>query len=102
MANQTGHVFRKGGAWFLRYRDSFVENGQLVRKQVCKKLSAVDPEHARLKRAPESVLQLAEEELHPVNSCGLDPGKNLIIQDFVTRVYFPNMVGALRASTLRG
>lgn len=102
MASQAGHVFRKGDSWFLRYRDSFVTNGQLVRRQVCKKLSAVDPEHARLKRPPESVLQLAEEELNPVNSCNLEPSKNVTLQDFVTDVYFANMETQKRASTLKG
>jgi integrase len=86
----------------LRYRDSFVENGQLVRKQVCKRLSAVDPEHVRLKKPPESVRLLAEEELNPINSTSLEPSKNVTLQDFVTRVYFPNMEGQKRASTLKG
>lgn len=102
MANQTGYVFRKGDAWFLRYRDSFVTNGQLVRRQVCKKLSAVDPEHVRLKRPPQIVLDLAAEELNPVNSSNLEPGKNVTLQDFVTNVYFPNIEGQKRASTVRG
>jgi integrase len=99
---QQGYVFRKGDSWYLRYRDSFVENGQLLRKQVCKKLTVVDAEHARLKRPPQSVLQLAEEELNPVNSSGLEPGKNLKIEDFVSRIYFPNIQAQKRASTVRG
>jgi integrase len=124
MANQAGHVFRKGDSWFLRYRDSFVrsvcahcekprdkhgkesheyeETRQLVRKQLCKKLSTVDPEHVRLKRPPQSVLDLAEEELNPVNSSNLEPGKNVSVQDFVANVYFPNIEGQKRASTVRG
>ena len=99
---QQGHVFRKGDAWFLRYRDSFVEKGQLVRKQVCKKLTAVDPEHVRLRKPPQSVLQLAQEELQPINSISLEPSKNVTLQDFVTQVYFPNMEGQKRPSTLKG
>lgn len=102
MANQQGYVFRKGDGWFLRYRDSFVENGQLVRKQICKKLSVVDPEHVRLRKPPQSVLDLAQEELNPINSISLEPSKNVTLQDFVTRVYFPNMEGQKRASTLKG
>ena len=100
--SQQGHVFRKGDAWFLRYRDSFVENGQLVRKQICKKLSAVDVEHVRLRKPPQSVLQLAQEELQPINSISLEPSKNVTLQDFVTNVYFPNMAGQKRPSTLKG
>jgi integrase len=100
--SQQGYVFWKGDSWFLRYRDTFVDNGQLVRKQVCEKLSAVEPEHIRLKNAPASVLDLAEAKLHPINAVGLDPSKNVTLQDFVSRVYFPNMEGQKRASTLKG
>ena len=102
MANQSGHVFRKGNAWFLRYRDSLVEDGQLVRKQICRKLSNVDPDHVRLRKPPQSVLDLAQEELSPVNSSKLEPTKNVTVQDFVTQVYFPNLQGQKRASTLKG
>ncbi len=102
MANQSGYVFRKGDAWYIRYRDSVVENGQLVRKQLCKKLSAVDPEHVRLRKPPQSVLELATEEMSPVNSTSLEPSKNVTLQDFVTLVYFPNIKAQKRASTLKG
>lgn len=99
---QSGSVFRKGDSWFIRYRDTLVENGQLVRKQVCKKLSGVDPEHARLKKPPQSVLDLAEQNLQPINSGDFEPGMNVTLQDFVSRVYFPNMEVQKRASTLKG
>ena len=99
---QQGYVFGKGDLWYLRYRDSVVENGQLVLKQICKKLSAVDPEHARLRKPPQGVLDSAREELSPVNSSNLEPTKNVTVQDFVTDVYFPNMAGQKRASTLKG
>jgi len=32
---QQGYVFRKGNRWYLRYRDNFNEDGQIVRKQKC-------------------------------------------------------------------
>jgi len=99
---QQGYVFRKGDSWFVRYRESFVEKGQLVRKQVCKRLGPVDPDHVRLKRPPASVLEIADEKLNPINSSDLEPGKNVTLQDFVTGVYFPNMEGQKRASTLKG
>ena len=99
---QSGYVFRKGDSWYLRYRDSFIEKGQLIRKQICKKLSAVDPEHARLRKPPQSVLLLAEEELSPINTGNSEPGKNVTVQEFVAGVYFPNMQNQKRASTLKG
>jgi hypothetical protein len=39
---------RRKGAAFIRDRDTLVEDGQLVRKHVCDKLSVVEPEHIRL------------------------------------------------------
>ena len=102
MKKQSGYVFRKGDSWFVRYRDTLAENGQLTRKQICKRLCAVDPEHARLRKPPESILQLADEELQPVNSNTLEPSKNVTLQDFVSRVYFPNMEKSKRASTVKG
>jgi len=105
---QQGYVFRKregkslGDSWFLRYRETIVEQGQLVRKQVCRKLSAVDPEHIRLKRPPDEVKQLAADILEPLNSYQIEPGKNVTLQDFVETVYFPNMKGQKRASTING
>jgi len=43
--------------WFLRYRDSVIEYGKLVRKQLAKRLAPIAPEHVRLKRAPRTIEQ---------------------------------------------
>ncbi len=102
MKKQSGYVFRKGDSWFLRYRDTFVQDGQLVRKQICKRLCPVEPEHARLRKPPQSVLGLADEELHPINAGRIDASKNVTLQDFVCSVYFPNLIAAKRASTMKG
>jgi len=45
---------------------------------------------------------LAAEELNLINSSGLEPGKNLTVLEFVSRIYFPNMEGQKRASMLKG
>ena len=44
----------------------------------------------------------AKAVLNPVNSSNLEPSKNQTLEDFVTRVYFVNMEGQKRASTLKG
>src|SRR5450755_1093359 len=102
MKKQRGHIFRSGNSWFLRYRDTFVEGGQLVRKQVCRKIASVEPEHVRLRNPPASVLEMAEETIRPINTGGLQPHKNVTLRDFVERVYFVNMQGQKRESTLKG
>jgi integrase len=99
---QSGYVFRKGDNWFLRYRDTFVENGQLARRQVCKILTSVAPDHARLRKPPESVLALAEAELRPLNAGDVKPEHNVTLAEFVERVYFANKAQELSASTIAG
>jgi integrase len=102
MKKQAGYIFRKGDSWFLRYRDTFVENGQLVKRQVARKLAAVEPEHRRLKNPPENVLRLARRFLAPINDGLYQPEKHVTLSDFVEHVYFPNMEGQKRASTMKG
>jgi integrase len=99
---QTGYVFRKGNNWFLRYRDTFMENGMAVRRQVCKLLAPVAPEHARLRKPPESILALAEERLRPLNAGNVRPQHNVTLAEFVDGVYFVNKARELRASTIAG
>lgn len=67
MSRQKGYVFRAGEFWWLRYFESRVEDGKVVRRQHAKKLTKVLPEHRRLKRPPEYVEQLQVEFLAKVN-----------------------------------
>jgi integrase len=102
MKKQQGYVVRSGDSWFLRYRDTFVDDGNLVRRQVCRKLASVEPEHMRLKNPPEKILDLAEQTIRPINAGELQPDKNVTLKDFVERIYFVNMQGQKRESTLKG
>jgi integrase len=99
---QGGYVYRKGNAWYLRYRDTVIEKGKPVRKQYAKRIATVAPEHLRLRNPPASVLELAEIELRPVNDAAFLPEHNVTLGEFVDGVYFPNMVGHKRESTLKG
>jgi integrase len=99
---QSGHVYRKGNAWYVRYRETVIENGQSVRKQYAKRLATVEPQHARLRNPPPSILELAEDELRPLNDGDFQPEHNVTLAEFVERVYFPNMAGQKRESTLKG
>ncbi len=95
---QAGYVFRKGDSWFIRYRESLVEGGEVVRKQRCKKLCAVAPEHARLKNPPQSVLELAEELLSPLAKA--NPESTQTLSSFMEHIYFPWAETQKRASTM--
>jgi integrase len=96
---QKGYVFRKGNSWFLRYWDSLLADGTVVRKQRCRRLADVEPEHARLKRPPNSVLDLAEDALRPLNNAKSDPSKNVALGDFVKNVWLPHVKNRTAAST---
>jgi hypothetical protein len=69
---------------------------------VCKRIGAVEPEHARLKKPPQSILELAEEMMRPVNEGKITPDKNVTLGVFVEQVHLPNMKGQKRESTLKG
>jgi integrase len=99
---QQGYVFRAGNFWYIRFRESFVENGDLVRRQVAKKLAAVEPAHRRLKRPPEDVLRMAEQFLRPLNSGRYSPEKNVTLGTFVESVYFPHIEHQKKPSTVHG
>ena len=59
MKKQGGYIYPRAGWWVLRYRDDVLEGGQLVRKQLAKQLAEIKPEHARLKRPPADVEDMA-------------------------------------------
>lgn len=97
---QKGYVFRKGNSWFLRYWDSVVENGKLIRKQRCKNLAPVEDAHRRLKRPPDQVIELAEAFLQPLNSASYDSAKNLTLGDFAKNVWLSQLRNRVSASTI--
>jgi integrase/recombinase XerD len=85
---QKGQIFRRHGAWHLRYRN----NG----KQVSVKLTDYSDEYRTLN----SVRPLAERHLKPVNQ-GLSSDPQTV-QQFIDLVYFPHVEMYRRPSTVRG
>jgi hypothetical protein len=75
----------------LKYRDTLVEGGEAVRKQIVRKLTSVAPADKRLKSPPAEVEQLAEEFLQPINSGKVTPESTQTLADFVEQVYFPTV-----------
>lgn len=61
---QNGYVFKKGGSWFVRYRDTVVEpDGSLVRKQIARRIAS-----STEFKSKKSVKPLVVEYLFPVNT----------------------------------
>jgi integrase len=85
---QKGQIFRRHGAWHLRYRT----NG----KQVSVKLTDYSDQYRTLT----SVRPLAERHLQPVNQgFASDPQT---VQQFIDLVYFPHVEAHKRPSTVKG
>lgn len=97
---QKGYVFKAGAWWYLRYFDSRVDNGKVVRRQVAKKLTAVLPEHKRLKRPPEYVEGLQAEIMASVNRGAAEPERHVTLADFFTNVFAVHMADRRKRSTV--
>ena len=107
MQKRRGYVFRAGGWWYIKYRDTIIDtdpqsltHNQTIRKQQVKKLISVAREDQRLKRPPENVLAEAERFLRPINDGTLTPESTQTLVQFVEDVYFPYAERQKRASTL--
>jgi hypothetical protein len=99
---QSGHIFRRSQWWMLRYRETVLEDGQLVRRQFARQLEPIRPEHKRLKRPPPEIEDKAKQLLQPLNTHAyiLEATQNL--GQFAETVYFPNLETQKRASTVKG
>ena len=107
MQKQRGYIFRAGGWWYIKYRDTIIDTdpqsptfNQTTRKQLVKKLMPVAREDQRLKRAPETVIAEGEKFLRPLNDGTVTPESTQTLDQFVENVYFPYAGGQKRASTL--
>jgi integrase len=99
MRAQKGYVWRERDVWLLRYRDTVVEDGALERKQFTRNLGPVAPEHQRLKRPPEGVLEQAKEFLALINTANYSKANRTVV-DFVTNVWLPDVEQRLSPSTV--
>jgi integrase len=95
---QSGYVFKKDGSWFLRYRDNFMMDGVLVRKQACKKLTAVCDRY----RTTRDVQPLADEILSPINSGKAKAESTLTIAEFAEEHWLPWVRENCKPSTVAG
>jgi integrase len=90
--HQSGYVFRKGSAWYLRYYEPDASGDRIQR---CRKL--VD--YSERYRSKSDVQSLAEEFLRPLNEGKFSPQSTLPIAAFVERCYLPFAQENCRPST---
>jgi len=95
---QQGFVFRKGGSWFLRYRDNFIVDGKLIRKQKCVKLA----DHGDRYRCASDLDELVAEKMAGVRQAAKCPHSSDAFERYVEEVYLPMVQRTMSASTYAG
>lgn len=93
---QAGNLFKRHGAWFLRfYRDEIVD-GKAVRKRACKLLAPVSDQY----RSKKDLQDLIDRHLVPVNQRAL-PESGLTFNQFFESHFLPHVEARRKASTVR-
>jgi integrase len=95
---QRGYVFKKNGAWFLRYRDNFLVDGTVVRKQACKRLADVGDRY----RTERDLRDLIDEVLSPINSGRAKPESTMTVAEFAEKNWLPWARENCKPSTISG
>jgi integrase len=95
---QTGHVYKRGGSWVLRYRQTINQSGELVTVQKAVRLAPIDANH----KTKKSVKELVEGKLTDINRYNRTPETVTTVGEFVNRIYLPFVVQQKRPSTARG
>jgi integrase len=95
---QKGFIFKKGGSWFLRYRDDVIENGLLRRKQQCKRLAATCDQY----RVEKDLHGLRDAILAPINSGKARPESTVSVAEFAENHWLPWARENCKPSTVAG
>ena len=93
---QKGTLYKKSGAWYVRYSDSRVIDGKLTRQRLAKQLGSLD-EMTKQKARDEAKLFLVT-----INTPALPPENAVTFASFVDSVYLPRVEQRTRPSTYRG
>ena len=92
------YIWRKGQGWYGRWWEDVLVNGDVVRKQRCKKLA----EYGNRYRSEEDVRPLLKDYLRPLNEGRTKPESTLKITEYVERFYLPYAQDNCKPSTYSG
>ncbi len=95
---QQGYIWRKGQGWYGRWWEDALVNGDVVRKQRCKKLA----EYSDRYRSQKDVRPLLDDYLRPLNTGRTKPESTLTITEYVERFYLPYAQDNCKPSTYSG
>ena len=97
--HQHGYIFKKGNAWFLRYREDTVQpDGSVKRIQKCRRLAEASGRY----RSKSSVEDLAQDILRPLNDGSSTAESTMSLNLFIESLYLPYVEGHRRSSTRAG
>lgn len=98
-SHQRGYVFRKGNAWYVRYRECVRgQSGRVEPVQRCHRLGVAVGEY----RSKASAKRLAEEFLKPFNDGTYQPENASTLGRFIEGKYLPFIERQKRPSTYHG
>ncbi|MGC1903059.1 MAG: tyrosine-type recombinase/integrase [Candidatus Acidiferrum sp.] len=93
---QRGYIFKSNGAWFLRYYEKFVVDGQSVSKQRAARLAPINDDY----RSKKDLQPLIERILEPLNRGSLPEG-GLTFADFFEHHFLPHVKERRKPSTVK-
>jgi integrase len=96
--SRTTAIFEKGGSWFLRYRDNFNVDGQILRRQKCVKLADRSDRY----RSASDLKDLVAEKLAGVRQASKCPRSSDPFVTYVQDVYLPFVQRSMKPSTYSG
>jgi integrase len=92
---QRGQIFKRDGAWHLRYYIEEMVADKVTRRRVSQRLARVDDDH----RNKKDVWPLAEQILSPLNRGLHQPEGAITFSDFVEKYFLPNIAAKRKPST---
>jgi integrase len=97
--HQRGYIFLKGGAWYVRYRETQIQDdGTIALVQRCRKLA----DNKGTYRSKKAVRILADEFLAPFNNGTFTPESGMSVVEFWAGKYLPYVSDQKSASTKNG
>ncbi len=96
--SQQGSIYKKNGAWFGKWRQDEVRNGQVVRVQRHRKLAEISDRY----RTKKDVEPLLAEIVAPLNSGKAKPESTQTVADYYEGFFLPYIEANLKPSTKHG
>ena len=96
---QQGFVFRKGNSWFLKYRDKFLIDGVIKRKQKCVFLAKYDSDRFRCEG---DVADLVAEKMAGIRAADKCPRSSESFISYVEGTWLPYIERKMKPSTAAG